>query len=193
VTLESRTGYVWLHRAARDSDQWKMSSDGFKVWLDILLSANIHADEWYSRRRKKLIPVPRGAFVTTQRALAKSARVGRQVVRTALEQLSAMGAISTQQVTHGFTLIEVVNFNLYQAEEPKATQDLAHAQPTPNPGSKRREVEKKNLGARARNQNPDDWQYGLSPREIMEKDKLARQGGFADHDAELADYRRPRT
>ena len=193
VSLTTRTGYIWHHRQEMDSAQWQLPDGQYKVWVAILLSANLHADEWFSRRLKKDIIVPRGGFVTTQRGLADAARVGRQVVRGALANLSLMGAITTQDVTQGFTLISVMNYDAYQAEEPKANPQAnprpTHGQPTGNPGSRSRDSDTPKRGE----ENPVagapvsasfETFWKTYPKKVAKKD-AARAWGKLNPDAAL--------
>ena len=124
--LES--GWVKLHRKIT---QWEWYDDiPTKVlFIHLLLTVSIKEDDWHG------IHIPRGARVTSRSTLVKETKLTEQQVRTALNHLKSTNEITIQS-TRQYTLISVVNYDLYQSNQPTnqptANQPLTNDQPTTN-------------------------------------------------------------
>jgi hypothetical protein len=133
--MADRGGFIVLHRKILDSWVWKLeNNDHTKVALQLLLEANWKPTK--IMRGGEMIEIPRGSCLVAERKLAKRAGVGRQVCRTAI-RLLVTGGFLTRDLTHGFSLITIVNYDTYQDRSdeanPAANPPLTHDQPTANP------------------------------------------------------------
>jgi hypothetical protein len=133
--MADRGGFIVLHRKILDSWVWRLeNSDHTKVALQLLLEANWKPTK--IMRGGEMIEIPRGSCLVAERKLAERAGVGRQVCRTAIRLLVA-GGFLTRDLTHGFSLITIVNYDTYQDRpddaNPAANPPLTHDQPTANP------------------------------------------------------------
>jgi hypothetical protein len=131
-------GYIKAHR------QWEssaavlaLSAEGEVVWLRLLFAAN-----WKDSTvvlRTGPATVHRGQALIAERTLAERARVGRKVVRTALEKLTLAGAITISKVTSlagpSVNLITVLNYDKYQATDESEAQGEAQGRPKVGPRS----------------------------------------------------------
>lgn len=100
-------GYIKICRSMLDWE-WYKDANTFRVFLDILLHTN-YVDGSY-----KGVEVKAGQCVTGLDALADRLKLSKQNVRTALKHLIKTGEISTQVVTHQFTLVTVEKWGVYQ-------------------------------------------------------------------------------
>lgn len=122
------TGWVKLHRRII---KWEWYTDlPVKVlFIHLLLSAN-HED-----RRWKGEEVKRGELITSTEHLANETGLSVQQVKTAMAKLIKSGEI-TKRATNSYTLINVVNYTVYQSFDdylqPTDNQRATNGQPTDN-------------------------------------------------------------
>ena len=91
----------------------------------------------------KLITLKRGQIAVSERFISEGFGIGRQVVRTFLDNIEKDQMI-TREITQSITVITVCNYDKYQVEEkpsnPPENQEeahqLTHIQPSPNPNKK---------------------------------------------------------
>lgn len=91
----------------------------------------------------KLIHLKRGQIATSERFISEGFGIGRQVVRTFLDNLQNDHMI-TREITQSSTIITICNYEKYQSKEevdnPENNQDKTQeenqTQPTPNPNKK---------------------------------------------------------
>lgn len=99
--------------------KWYKDDNTFRLFIHCLLSAN-----WKNGTFQN-IEIPRGSFITSLGKLSEELNLSKQQIRTALEHLQATQEI-TQQSTHSYSVITVVNYDKYQYEEKIATQQSTH-------------------------------------------------------------------
>lgn len=115
------TGYIKIHRSITD---WGWYTDGntMRVFFHLLVRANWQDKEWMG------IKVKRGSLVTSRRHLAAELEMTEREVRTAIEHLE-----STNEVTKcsypKFTVITVVKYNEYQANDQQNVQQTTDKRP----------------------------------------------------------------
>lgn len=111
-------GYLKLFRKITN---WEWYDDVFvkHVFLDLLIKANYKDKEWHG------ILIKRGQFLTSRRQYAKELHITEQKLRGILSKLEMTNEIKIQ-TTRQYTLITIVNFDVYQDEKEKVT----HEQPT---------------------------------------------------------------
>lgn len=121
-------GWVKLHRCLLDKAVWQLNDAQRIVFLTILILANHKEKQWIWKGEKfKAEP---GQFVTSSKTLVKTAKVGRQSVRTALVNLKKLDFLTYESTKTGI-LITVTNWGLYQSDnsnqptnQPTANQPL---------------------------------------------------------------------
>lgn len=123
-------GYLKLFRKITN---WEWYDDVYvkHVFLDLLIKANYKDKEWHG------ILIKRGQFLTSRRQYAKDLHISEQKLRGILNKLEMTNEIKIQ-TTHQYTLITVVNFEIYQDEKEKTT----HEQPTNNPQNNQQSTHK---------------------------------------------------
>lgn len=99
-------GFVSLHRKIKNWE-WYKDVNTFKLFVHCLIEAN-----WTPARFRGHL-IPRGSFVTSIRNLADGAGLSIQECRTSLNRLKSTREL-TQEVTHDFSIINVVNYDVYQ-------------------------------------------------------------------------------
>jgi hypothetical protein len=130
-----RDGFVSLHRKLMLSDVWTASDTTLKVMIACLLMANWADQKWFNRSIRKPQLIPRGSFVTTQRAFCSACNMSRQNIRTAMHNLQAMQFL-TQKVTGRITQITILKYNDYQnMPTQKVTRSSTIRQPLTNHSS----------------------------------------------------------
>ena len=128
-------GYIKLWRALLDSPIWPelVKGDRVGVFVTLLLAANWKDQQEFVNG--KVITVPRGSFLSSQREIAEYLNVPRQRIRSTIDLLEidpGNGPFLTQKSTHGQTLFTICNYELYQSDESEARPGL---HPDFHPGS----------------------------------------------------------
>lgn len=146
-------GFIVLHRKFL---KWEWFDDPFMVHLFVylLLKSNHDKGRWRG------IEVKRGQLITGINSLKKDTRISAQTLRTCLTKLKSTGEITIQS-TNRFSLVTVVNYDLYQSKEKnqqanqQANQQTANKQLTTNNNNnnnKQRDIsvsfEKSNIGTK---------------------------------------------
>ncbi len=125
-------GYIKTYRKMQEHPVWQLTPAQFKVWCTILLMAN------FAERDTALggarLPLPAGSFSTTEEELTRRAGRGitRRIVRGALRSLMAFSSIRANQRAKCGTIIEVVNWPIYQGND--MCEGQAKGQPRANEG-----------------------------------------------------------
>jgi len=94
-----------------------------QAWVDLIGKAEYRDTEVF--RGGNWIPVKRGCVFTSQAALAARWRWDRETVRRFLASLESAGMChirTSKQTESGYTLIEVVNYDIYQGDGRWATK-----------------------------------------------------------------------
>lgn len=84
------------------------------VFLHLLITANWKDKKWKGRIIK------RGQVITGRKGLAKHTGLTEQQVRTAIENLKSTNEITIQS-TKTYSLVTLMNYDLYQNVKPKST------------------------------------------------------------------------
>ena len=113
-------GWIKLHRGLLEWE-WYDDVNVMRVFLHCLLKAN-HAD-----RRYRGNVVKRGTFLTGRDLLSIETGLTVQQVRTSLDKLKSTNELTIKSSRQG-TVIEVVNYDKYQA----VTNESTNEQPTSN-------------------------------------------------------------
>ena len=113
-------GWIKLHRSILKWEWWGDVATT-QLWITILLSVNHEQKKW----RGQVIEA--GQMVTSYSGLAKKSGLSIQSVRTAINHLKSTNEI-TCEPTHRFTLISVVKWADFQADDRDANT-LANMQP----------------------------------------------------------------
>lgn len=120
-------GYLKLFRKI-DEWEWIDDIDVTYVFIRLLIKANYKEKEWHG------ITIKRGQFLTSRRSLAKIMNLSEQRMRTVLSKLEATGEIRIETAQRS-TLVTIVNYEFYQSETEKATQQQPNTQPNNNPNT----------------------------------------------------------
>lgn len=126
-TATDNLGWIKLHRKFLD---WEWFSDGemTKVFLYLLLSANYENKSW------KGIAVKRGQLIIGRKALAKRLGITERQIRTCLTKLKTTNEV-TIKTTNKFSILTIVNYNLYQAKDEEATSETTSNQSNERPAN----------------------------------------------------------
>lgn len=105
---ELNDGFIVISKKLR---KWRYyhNSTARGLWLYILLEAN-----WADQYSKDGVLVPRGSFIRSLRTMAEETELSINTVRYWLKKFVENGEITTQQTTHRYTMITVVNYRKYQ-------------------------------------------------------------------------------
>ena len=116
-------GFIKIHRKILDWE-WYSDTNAFRLFMHLLLSAN------YEDKKFQGLDIKRGQLVVGRIELAKSTNLSEQQIRTALTKLKSTNEITIQS-TNKFSIIELVNYNLYQ--DNKRENNQQDNQPINNP------------------------------------------------------------
>ena len=120
-------GYLKLFRKI-DDWEWIDDIDVTYVFIRLLIKANYKEKEWHG------ITIKRGQFLTSRRELARIMNLSEQRLRTVLNRLESTGEIKIE-ATQRSTLVTIVNYEFYQSDAEKSTQQQPNNQPNSNPTS----------------------------------------------------------
>ena len=127
-----QTGWIKLHRRILDWE-WYSNANCFRIFLHLLLKANISDRKFEGR------DIKRGQLVTSTKKLSTETGLSEQSVKTAIKHLKSTNDITTL-ATSKYTVITVVNYEVYQCYDEVANQEdnqqsnqlLTSEQPTAN-------------------------------------------------------------
>lgn len=110
-------GYIKLFRKIK-TDEWYQDGNTIRLFIHCLLSANYEELKWQG----EIIPI--GSFVTSLNSLVAELGISKQSLRTSLNRLKSTQKI-TYISTHKYTIINVVNWRLYQSgvDEPNTVNN----------------------------------------------------------------------
>ncbi len=102
--------------------EWEWYTDGptFKLFIHCLLMANYEDKKWRG------IEIKRGSFVTSYAKLANETGLSIRQIRTSLDRLISTCEV-TKEATSEFTLINVVNYGVYQGYDVAERQSKRQA------------------------------------------------------------------
>jgi len=117
-------GWISLHRKLIDWE-WYQNSNVKCLFLHLLLTANFKEKQW------KGITIKRGQVLVGRGELSKILDLSEQQVRTAKNKLKSTNEI-TSQPTNRYSIITVLNYDLYQDNNQQLNQQITNKQPTDN-------------------------------------------------------------
>lgn len=117
-------GYIKLHRKILDW-QWYTDTNTFKLFIHLLLTANIEDKMWRN------VEVKRGQLITSREHLAHATNLSVQQVRSCIDKLKNSNEILIKS-TNKYTLITIVKYNDYQDSSQNNNQQITNKQPTNN-------------------------------------------------------------
>jgi len=120
--MSSNQGWIKLHRALLDW-QWFSDANTSHVLMYCLMKAN-HKDKQY---RDTL--VKRGTFLTGRDMISLETGCSVREVRTALKRLESANVLTSKTSRQG-TVIEVINYDRYQASDQQNDQQATNERPT---------------------------------------------------------------
>lgn len=118
----SNKGYIKLHRSILKWEWWQ-DRNTRSVFIYLLLMAN-----WEDKNYKG-IDIPKGSLLTSRNRLCSQLNMSDREIRTALEHLQLTEEIKIYP-TNRYSIIKVVNWELYQITEPEATNERPAKRPT---------------------------------------------------------------
>ena len=129
-------GWVKVHRCMLD---WRWFTDGntLKVWIWILLKANIKPHGFEG------ITVNRGQLATSYASIASQTKMTYDQARTAISHLRSTGEITVQRMSN-FLVISIVNYNSYQCFIPDLNTDTSQSNPNHFPITSQQSKNEKN-------------------------------------------------
>lgn len=153
-------GWIRLHRKLMTSDTFsRLTAVQKLIAIYIILNAN-HADGvWYDKYKNIEVEIKRGQLVTSRKKIASEwfqndKDVSEMKIRTCLDKLERIGFL-TKSSTSDYTLITVLNYEVYQGSDTDDNQEdnqvLTKSQPslnqaiTTNKNDKNVKNDKKNI------------------------------------------------
>lgn len=119
-----KTGWVYLHKSILDWE-WYDDINVVRLFIHLLLKANYTETQWRG------IKIGRGQHLTGRLSLSKETGLTEQQVRTALNKLISTNEI-TKESTNQYTIITIINYDKYQANNQQPTKRVTNEQPTDN-------------------------------------------------------------
>lgn len=184
----NNNGYVKLHRKLFEWEWWD-DINTFRLFVTILLLANWKPKKWRGR------VIPRGSLWTSLPALAQKSGLTYQQTRTSYFKLISTNEI-TDEVTSLGRLVTVVNYDVYQLDTEKATNEItdknADDQQTSNQRSNRRAtITKEHIRTKEykelKEQQQDGRFAGIDINEILSVEEIHKLGQKYEHVNELLD------
>lgn len=184
----NNNGYVKLHRKMFEWEWWD-DINTFRLFVTILLMANWKPKRWRGR------VIPRGSCWTSIPALAEKSGLTYQQTRTSFDKLKLTGEI-TDEVTSLGRLVTVANYDVYQLDAEKVTDELtdknADEQQTSNQRSNRRATTTKEHirtkeYKKLKEQQQDGRFAGIDINEILTVEEIHKLANKYEHVNELLD------
>lgn len=117
-----KTTFIKIDRSILN---WRWYKDGntFRVFLHFLLTANIKPTFFRD------IYIDRGELLSSYDSVANTLKLSRQEVRTAFRHLKSTGEITIRRYSK-FSVITVVNYEMYQSKQHKGQHNEQHSDNT---------------------------------------------------------------
>ena len=126
--MSENNSWVKLFRKFKEWG-WYSDINVSRLFLHLLLSVNYEDKDW------KGVVVKRGQVIVGVEDLGEQTGLSRQQTRTALNKLKSTNEITTKS-TNKYTVVTLVNWEVYQSESTKltskSTSKLTNHQPTTN-------------------------------------------------------------
>lgn len=126
MSMNNNGGWVKLHRSLMDWE-WYADSNMVRLFIHCILKANHKPAKWQG------VHVARGQFVTGLYKLSEETGISVQTLRTCLQRMN--GQELTSKSTNRFSVITVLNYDSYQAQDDQhqqANQQTTNKQLTNN-------------------------------------------------------------
>ena len=105
--------------------RWFTDCKTLQIFIYLLLKAN------WKEGEVEGVTVPRGSLITSVSRIADETKLSAREVRTALKHLTDTGEIKTVS-TKKFSFVEVVNYNVYRANDFTICKNLTATNKTTN-------------------------------------------------------------
>lgn len=133
------SGYIKLHRKCLDSAVFG-DSDLWRFWCWCLLRASYKSRQVFMNG--VVVDIEPGQFIMGRKSASEELRLSQQSIRTMLKNLEKLGNL-TSQSTNRFTVVTLINWEVYQddaeistsqstSNQPAANQQLTSNQPAAN-------------------------------------------------------------
>lgn len=133
------SGYIKLHRKCLDSAVFG-DSDLWRFWCWCLLKASYKSRQVFMNG--VVVDIEPGQFIMGRKSASEELRLSQQSIRTMLKNLEKLGNL-TSQSTNRFTVVTLINWEVYQddaeistsqstSNQPAANQQLTSNQPAAN-------------------------------------------------------------
>lgn len=116
--MRDKTTYIRLDRNIM-SWGWYKDPNTFKLWIHLLLSANIKDHTFMG------VEIHRGELAASYKALATATGLSERSVRTALEHLKATGELTVERHPK-FSVFSIARYEYYQSnrQAPRQSTDI---------------------------------------------------------------------
>jgi len=165
------TGYIRLARKIFEWEWW-----GDPITLEVFIWCILRAN--WKEGKFKGQTIPRGSFVTSRGTGAAECRLSQQTWRTAIKHLISTNEITIKS-TKQYTLITVVNYEVYQSDGEKLTNeltnDLTSNQPTTNQDIKKKKGKNKNINVHAEELFNQLWDLYIRKKGKSQVTKAAKE------------------
>ncbi len=132
-------GFFIIARKAIDSENWvwQLSDSHLRFYIGIISFARWDKNPAdFTAPDGTILKIERGQFACATRRLAEKMKLSREIIRTCLKKFTNNGFL-THKVTHGITVITIINYERYQDISlylnPNNNPAITQAQPTDNP------------------------------------------------------------
>lgn len=115
-------GHIKLYRQMMEW-QWYQDSNTKSLFLHCLFMANWKDGKFMNYN------LPRGSFATSLDSLSQQTGMSIRQIRTSLEKLQQSGEI-IKKTTNKFTIINVVNYGIYQDEKVESDKQMTNKRQT---------------------------------------------------------------
>ena len=109
------SGFVLLSRKITKSEIWDYDANTLKVFLYLIMEANITDKLWRG------ITIKRGQYVGSRAKLSLGTGLSEQNIRTCLKNLKEIGCITVES-TNKITIVTVCKYDTYQPQFNKSNQ-----------------------------------------------------------------------
>ncbi len=123
-----KTGYIKLYRQSIDN-KWLQHGDLWRFWCYCLLKATYRPYEELVGLQR--VPVERGQFIFGRKVAAKELKMSEQTVRTLLAKLIGWQNLTIKS-TSKYSIVTIVNWELYQSTDGESTIKSTNSQPASN-------------------------------------------------------------
>lgn len=120
-------GWIKLHRSIMESETFlRLTSTQKLIAIYIVLNTNHQDGIWYDKYKDIEVPIKRGQLIVSRNKIANEwfkgdKEVTEQKVRTTLKKLEKLGFL-TSTSTNSYTLLEVLNYSVYQGNGEETSQ-----------------------------------------------------------------------